>query len=563
MGRLRKGRRRPPAGIAASLGAIVCLIALAFGTLASVRASWPTRDPSPTDLPLLHDVPAEALARGRTVVIGESGGFALVNPLFAETEGELDLCEALFAPLQRLDAHGSPVAVLAASFSVEGTEEGTVVVFTLDPLRTFPDGTPVLPSDVAFTYAVLADPTYDGPLRGRFDAVLSVVGDDEAGTVTFTLSDDTMPASEDAGLFSVGILQARQFEESGSTPAALRAFDEVPDGAGDYRISESTPERIVLTLREGRTATVERLVFLSIAPDRKVSALADGTLDLARLERNARTTARLDLLQGCTSIPYPGSAALYLMLGSDLTLPGSGLDVTTRQRLLAAASTLADEWAMLPAGGPTAAGTPTSSPTPPTGSAVRHRSLFYFPGVDAADRADRAALAGILASRLNRELPSGSAPFVPEALGWPEIASLAFDDDAYDALLLPTAEDGRTPSALRLASGSSVAPDAAGTGSSGSGSESEANAVVMLRDPGVLVVSSRLSGVVPNPFAFPFHPVGVGFLDALRTAKPLDLSGTPLPTRMPTFSPGAQPTLPPDVSPTDEEAEPSGFIPRE
>ena len=557
MDRLRKGRRRPSTGIATSLGAVVCLLALCFGTYSSVRASWPTGGPTPTGLPLLHDVPADALARGRVVVVGESGDFALLNPLFAETEGELDLCEALFAPLERLDGLGAPVPVLAASFSVESTKEGIVVVFTLDPLRTFPDGSPVLPSDVAFTYGVLADPTYDGPLRGRFDAVLSVVGDDEAGTTTFTLADGTMPASEDASLFSVGILQAKQFEETGSSPAALRAFDGVPAGAGDFRIEERSAERVALALRDGRTAAVQQLVFLSVAQDRKAAALADGTLDLARLERNARTTARLSLLHGCSMVPYSGPATLFLMLGSNLSLPTSGLDGAARLRLLAAASDLADEWASLPAGGPTAAGTPTPAPS---GSLGLHRNLFYFSGVDAADSANRAAFAGKLATRLNLALPSGSARFVPEALGWPEIAALAFDASPYDALLLPTAEDGRTPSTLRLATGRQVADPAAGTGTA---THTEVNAVVMLRDPGVLVVSSRLSGVVPNSFAFPFLPVGVGFLDSLCTATPLDRCGVPLPQGVPTSSPGAQPTLPPDASPTDEEAEPSGFIPRE
>jgi hypothetical protein len=493
-------------------------------------------------------VPKEALARGRTVVVGESGGFAILNPLFAETEGELDLCDSLFAPLERIDADGTPVPVLAASFTVSGG--GTVVVFTLDPLRTFPDGSPVLPSDVAFTYGVLADPTYDGPLRGRFDAVLSVVGDDETGTVTFTLAEGTRPGSEDACLFTVGILQASQFAEWGSTPAALRAFEGDPAGSGDFQLEERTSERVVLALRDGRTASVERLVFLSIAQDRKVAALADGTLDLARLERNARTTARLTLLQGCDAAPNPGAAALYLMLVDNLSLPSSGLDDAARTRLLAAASDCADEWASFPAGKPTGAGTPT--PTPSTGLSARHRALYFFPGIDPADIADNAALAGLLAARLNRALPSGSEIFVPQALGWPEIAALAFDGAAFDALMLPAAVDGRTPVGLRLASG---IPTVAGA--------PVGNAVVLVRNPGVLVVSRRLSGVAPNPHGFPLHPVGVGFLDSLRNAAPLDQAGAPLPTATPRATPSGGSTPSPEASPTDEEADPSGFIPRE
>jgi hypothetical protein len=468
--------------------------------------------------------------------------------LFAQTEGELDLCDSLFAPLERIAANGTPIPVLAASFAI--SEGGTVVVITLDPLRTFPDGSPVLPSDIAFTYGVLADPTYDGPLRGRFDAVLSVVGDDETGSVTFTLTEGARPGAEDACLFTVGILQASQFAEAGSTPAALRAFAEVPAGAGDYLLEERTAERVVLALRDGRTASVDRLVFLSIAQDRKVAALADGTLDLARLERNARTTARLSLLQGCDATPYPGSAALYLMLGDNLSLPPSGLDDAARTRLLATASDCADEWASLPAGKPTAAGTPT--PAPSTGLSTGHRSLFFFSGIDPADIADNAALAGLLAARLNRALPSGSAIFVPQALGWPEIAALAFDGAAFDALMLPAAVDGRTPVGLRLASG---IPYVAGA--------PVGNAVVLVRNPGVLVVSGRLSGVVPNSYSFPLHPVGVGFLDSLRNATPLDQAGDPLPTAIPRATPSEGPTPSPEASPTEEEAEPSGFIPRE
>jgi hypothetical protein len=118
--------------------------------------------------------------------------------------------------------------------------------------------------------------------------------------------------------------------------------------------------------------------------------------------------------------------------------------------------------------------------------------------------------------------------------------------------MLPAAVDGRTPVGLRLASG---IPYVAGA--------PVGNAVVLVRNPGVLVVSGRLSGVVPNSYSFPLHPVGVGFLDSLRNATPLDQAGAPLPTAIPRATPSEGPTPSPEASPTEEEAEPSGFIPRE
>jgi len=509
MGRTRKGRRRRPIRAWGVLGAAVGLAALGFGTAGAAGFFLPAAAPTPTDPPALHDVPAAAFERGRTLVVGESGGFSAVNPLYAASEGDVDLCAALFEPLERLGPDGTPVLCAAASKTVSA--DGTSVVFTLDPTRTFPDGTLLLPTDVAFTYAVLADPTYDGPLRGRFDAILSVEADVNAGTVTFTLAPGTLPDGADARLFTLGLLEASHYAYPYGHADRLRDTEASPAGTGGWRIESLTADLAVLVPRRTSAGGVERLVLRSVDEERKVAELAAGAIDVARVARSDRSEARIAGLVGCTEISYAGAPSMFFVVGN--TLAGSPTKMTApiRLALLSAVDDLAEHWAKSPDAVPSEAEPPADDAT--------HPRLLYFRGVEAAESSLAGARARAVAAALSRALPVGSPAFVPIAVGWPELAALAAGGGRYDALLLPVSVDGRTPAALRLAA------DRASLGAS-----SDANATVLTRASGTLLASRRLSGLVANAFASPFLPVGVGFLDSLDELEFLDLLGATVPT---------------------------------
>jgi hypothetical protein len=552
MGRARKGRRRRSHRTWLALGAVACLLAL--GVVAATTAgAFPTAGaPSPTAPPALQDVPSQALSRGREIVVGEDGGFSTANPLYAQTEGDLDLCAALFAPLQRIGADGAPVLDVATERTV--SPDGGTVVFTLDPNRTFPDGQPVEPSDVAFTYGVLADPTYDGPLRGRFKAILSIAADDAAGTVSFSLAGGTLPETADAVLFTVGLLEASHYAYPYGKAQELRDSEAAPAGLGTYRLEELTSDRAVLVPRNVRRDGIERLVLLSVPEDRKIARLEDGTLDLARVDRTERTEARLAGLVGCRSSPYPGAPALYLLIGDSLGDGSAARSNVDRLRLLAAADALADTWACVSTMTPGPSATAVS-PTA-TSDDAPHARLLYFRGVEPSVSEWNDDIARQVAAVLNRALPEGSPAFVPTAVGWPELATRSAAAGTFDALLLPAAEDGRVPADLRL-----YGPrESLGAGS-------DANATVLVRIPGTLLASRRLSGLAPNPCAYPFLPVGAGFLDALTDIVFLGLDGAPLPTASanasPTSPPAESPSPAVEATPTEDNAQPSGWTPRE
>jgi len=499
--------------------ATACLVALGLGAAAASGAFVPEAGPTPTGLPALHDVPAAALARGRTVVAGESGGFGNVDPLYAASEGDVDLCAALFAPLERLGADGAPVLCAAATKVV--SSDGTSVVFTLDPTRTFPDGTPVLPSDVAFTYRVLDDPTYDGPLRGRFDAVLSVEADDAAGTVTFTLAPGTLPDGSDARLFTLGLLESSHYAYPRGKADRLRDSEAAPAGAGDWRLESLSADRAVLVPRDASSTGVERLMLLAVDEERKIAALAAGTIDIARVLRSDRSEARVAALSGCSETPYAGATSLFLLVGDSLAGDAASMTSSVRLALLSAGDALAARWAKDDATAPAA--------SPADGAT--HPHLLYFRGVEPAGMALADARAREAAAALSRVLPVGTPAFVPVAVGWPELAALAAGGGSFDAMLLPVAEDGRTPAALRLASDRA----ALGTGS-------DADATVLLRAPGTLLASRRLSGLAANAFASPYLPVGTGFMDSLKGLEFLDLDGSPLATATATPTPTPAPS---------------------
>ena len=83
-------------------------------------------------------IPAAALARGSTLVAGVDDALMLINPLYSTGDGELDAVSLVYEPLVRMDRQGTPVPVLARTWSFDA--ESHLLTVTLQSGHTFRDG---------------------------------------------------------------------------------------------------------------------------------------------------------------------------------------------------------------------------------------------------------------------------------------------------------------------------------------------------------------------------------------------------------------------------------------
>ena len=92
----------------------------------------------------------------------------------------------VFEGLVRFDAAGEIVPALAESWSL--SDDRLELTFQLREGVVFHDGTPLQASDVVAKFERATDPDSGHTNPQYYDAIESVVGDEEAGTVTFRLS---------------------------------------------------------------------------------------------------------------------------------------------------------------------------------------------------------------------------------------------------------------------------------------------------------------------------------------------------------------------------------------
>lgn len=100
--------------------------------------------------------------RKDTLVIGIDAPEEIFNPLYAESTYDKYVTKTLFEGLLDVDENGMPIEALAESYKI--SDDGLTYSFKLRDGLKFSDGSQLTTEDVAFTYTVACDATYDGPL---------------------------------------------------------------------------------------------------------------------------------------------------------------------------------------------------------------------------------------------------------------------------------------------------------------------------------------------------------------------------------------------------------------
>lgn len=104
-------------------------------------------------------VPAAAKARTDTIIVGMNAQEGKFNPLYGDSQYDVYMMNTIFQGLVKAEKDASLVPDLA---TWDVSEDGKTYTFHIDPKATFSDGTPVTAEDVAFSYYIIGDPTFDG-----------------------------------------------------------------------------------------------------------------------------------------------------------------------------------------------------------------------------------------------------------------------------------------------------------------------------------------------------------------------------------------------------------------
>lgn len=127
-----------------------------------------------------HEVPQ----RGGTYVEGVTGQPKTINPLFAPSNlPDRDLSYLIYSGLTKIDENGNVVPDIAESW--ETLEGGKKVVFKLRKNLKWQDGEDLLSNDIQYTFSVIQDPDYAGPLKNQWKDIEIEIPDEY--TVVFNL----------------------------------------------------------------------------------------------------------------------------------------------------------------------------------------------------------------------------------------------------------------------------------------------------------------------------------------------------------------------------------------
>lgn len=429
----------------------------------------------------LTNLPARAFDRGRTITIGVSDPFGLVNPLYYTGDSDEDAVSLIFEPLLRIGRAGEPELVLATEL-LSDSQNGTLTVRLRDD-HIWRDGRSVSAADVVFTYQCLLSSSYDGPLGGRFKEIKTVsAGPKSVGgpSVVFTFQPGVRELN--LSLLTVGILKSDYYQVPVDRVYEMGRKALPPEGSGAFQWKSTQENRRILTLRDGFAGDIQTVEQVLVGSDDKYPMLLNGELDLVRHDWNARIEARTERLMGY-SLYMAERTDLYLLTSPNREKAGLPAEDGAIQDLLKVAAG-------------------QSSVSLKARGAL---TLHYFSGIESAENQARTAFAKRIADRLS----AAGLSVALEALSLPNLAELSMHDD-FGLILLPSAADNRLPVWAVL---------------QGSAPELPVNAIAISTQPQVILASARLANLTINPFGAPFSANNCTYMDRIANVRILDKEG--------------------------------------
>ena len=483
----KPGKRRIFIIAAAML--LVIILAIILGQMLKImpETTQTTTSVMQDNAVLMRDVPASAVARGNSLIVGVSDAFQVINPLFSTGEGENDAVSLIFESLLQLGPDGELAGQLALSWNYNDETHG--LSFLLRNDHTFRDGRAVAVSDVVFTYQCLLADSYDGPFQGRFSSIQSVAAGPADNEVVFQL--DSSIEAPDLNLFTIGILKSDYYSSDMSLIYKMDEDGLQPEGSGAYALEACTAEQAVLSLREGYGGSIKTITIRKIDSEDKYPMLQSGEIDIVRNIWDVRMQSRAGNLAGYTLTPYATSVGSYFLVNPEL-VPANTIQLPS-QRLAV----------LLCAAGRELSGLQQSALNDLAG---RELTLYFFAGLDEKIGQANQAVAAEIAGRLNQ----GGLTVSVEGIDWPALAARASGGD-YDILLLPATANNRLPEQTVILTDAD---------------QPSASAFVAEYKQQVCIISNRLAQITFNPFGHPLAVLTGTWTDRVENIIVLDQDGS-------------------------------------
>ena len=258
-----------------------------------------------------------ALNRNDTLIIGIDAPDGVFNPLYCESQYDRYIVDSIFEGLMSVDESGLPIESMAESYSV--SEDGLIYKFTLKEGLKFSDGTPLTTEDVAFTYTIACDSSYDGPvdlvngtkIKGakayKEGTATSVEGiniiDDR--NIEFTLEEVNSAAIYDFTNKNVSILSKAHYgaEYTQGNLDYIKNYHTNPLGSGAYKFVSNKPgQETTLVANENYfkgTANIKNIIYKVTSEETRIQMLKTGEIDMDMVtvnEDNVQTVLDAEFL---------------------------------------------------------------------------------------------------------------------------------------------------------------------------------------------------------------------------------------------------------------------------
>lgn len=239
--------------------------------------------------------PATAKNRKDTMVIGIDPPDGLFNPLYNESAYDVYVTETMFDGLFSIDGEGQPIPGIAKKWDI--SSDGLKYTFHMRDDVKFSDGNPVTADDVAFTYTVPADKSYDGVgvdmgslgIKGWEDynsgKATSIEGIKvvDKNTIEFTLE---TPNSNAIYSFGAGILEKAYYGKNykQGDQSTIVALNHAPIGCGQYKFkSYKEGQEVDLVANDtywNGKPKIANIIYKATTEDTRLPQLKAGETDI-------------------------------------------------------------------------------------------------------------------------------------------------------------------------------------------------------------------------------------------------------------------------------------------
>ncbi|MNB68382.1 Oligopeptide-binding protein AppA precursor [compost metagenome] len=275
----------------------------------------------------LSKLPAAAQSRTDTIIVGLTDPSGAFTPYFQESGYDGNVSSLLYSSLVNVDDKGVPVPELAESWDV--SQDQLTYTFHLRKGLKFSDGSPLTADDVAFTWTIQYDKSYDG---GSTVPSLNVKGgkaykEGKAKTVEGIKVIDpqtisvTLEQPNATALVSLGsnVLSKAYYGKDYTFGHLeyIKKLHEKPLGDGPYKLEKFIPgQEVRLVANEnyfkGKPKT-EHFIYKTSQGD-AWQFLETGEVDYASFPATSENIDKLKALGFVNIIPYTPSTYGYMQV---------------------------------------------------------------------------------------------------------------------------------------------------------------------------------------------------------------------------------------------------------